>query len=75
MGSRIVKPYLISPGRMLGIDSDVCNFIQNDRARRNLAPIPSDIKILRVEEDGPDGMIVTFSDGTFGAYVVESFWN
>jgi hypothetical protein len=31
----------------------------------------SDINIIRVEEDGPDGIIVTFSDGTFGAYVVE----
>jgi hypothetical protein len=31
----------------------------------------SDINIIRVEEDGPDGIIVTFSDRTFGAYVVE----
>jgi hypothetical protein len=29
------------------------------------------IKILTVERDGDDGLIVTFSDGTTGAYVVE----
>jgi hypothetical protein len=34
-----------------------------------------DINIIRVEEDGPDGIIVTFSDRTFGAYVVEEFLN
>jgi len=27
--------------------------------------------ILRVEKDGEDGLIVTFSDGTTGGYVVE----
>lgn len=31
----------------------------------------SGTKIIRVEQDGPDGLIVTFSDGTIGAYVVE----
>jgi hypothetical protein len=30
-----------------------------------------DTKILSVELDGPDGLIVTFSDGATGAYVVE----
>jgi hypothetical protein len=30
-----------------------------------------DIKILKIEQDGDDGLIVTFSDGTVGAYVVE----
>jgi hypothetical protein len=30
-----------------------------------------DINIIRVEKDDPDGIIVTFSDGTFGGYVVE----
>ncbi|MGD0347464.1 MAG: hypothetical protein ABSA85_11950 [Terracidiphilus sp.] len=30
-----------------------------------------DIKILKVEKDGEDGLIVTFSDGTIGGYVVE----
>jgi hypothetical protein len=30
----------------------------------------NDINIIRVEKDGSDGIIVTFSDGTFGAYVV-----
>jgi len=29
------------------------------------------IKILTTEFDGDDGLIVTFSDGTTGAYVVE----
>jgi hypothetical protein len=30
-----------------------------------------DIRIISVEKDGDDGLIVTFSDGTTGAYVVE----
>jgi hypothetical protein len=46
-------------------------YTDSDRARRKLAPMASDINIIRVEEDGPDGIIVTFSDRTFGAYVVE----
>ena len=29
------------------------------------------IRILTMEHDGDDGLIVTFSDGTTGAYVVE----
>jgi hypothetical protein len=29
------------------------------------------IYILTVERDGDDGLIVTFSDGTTGAYVIE----
>ncbi|MDR3724972.1 MAG: hypothetical protein P4K83_10855 [Terracidiphilus sp.] len=29
------------------------------------------ISILKVEMDGEDGLIVTFSDGTTGGYVVE----
>ncbi len=29
------------------------------------------ITILTTESDGDDGLIVTFSDGTTGAYVVE----
>jgi hypothetical protein len=31
----------------------------------------SPIRILTTERDGEDGLIVTFSDGTTGAYVVE----
>jgi hypothetical protein len=31
----------------------------------------SEIHILKVEMDGEDGLIVTFSDRTTGAYVVE----
>jgi hypothetical protein len=31
------------------------------------------IQILTVERDDPDGLIVTFSDGTSGAYLVEEF--
>ena len=30
-----------------------------------------EIHILEVEKDGEDGLIVTFSDGTIGGYVVE----
>ena len=30
-----------------------------------------EIHILKVEIDGEDGLIVTFSDGTIGGYVVE----
>jgi hypothetical protein len=29
------------------------------------------IRILTTERDGDDGLIVTFSDGTTGAYVIE----
>ena len=29
------------------------------------------IQILHLEKDGNDGVIVTFSDGTIGGYVVE----
>jgi hypothetical protein len=31
----------------------------------------SQIRILTTELDGDDGMLVTFSDGTTGGYVVE----
>jgi hypothetical protein len=31
----------------------------------------TEIRILAVELDGDDGVVVTFSDGTTGAYVVE----
>jgi hypothetical protein len=41
--------------------------IQQDRT---LAPMASETRIINVEKDDPDG-IVTFSDGTVGAYVVE----
>ena len=37
---------------------------------RNMA-VDENIKILSVKQDGGDGLIVTFSDGTVGAYVVE----
>jgi hypothetical protein len=33
--------------------------------------MPKQIKILTAERDGDDGLIVTFSDGTTAAYVVE----
>ena len=33
--------------------------------------MPKKIQILTVERDGDDGLIVTFSDGTTAAYVVE----
>jgi hypothetical protein len=46
-------------------------YTASDRVRRKLAPMISEINIIHVEEDGPDGIAVMFSDGTFGAYVVE----
>ncbi len=36
-----------------------------------IAPMHNPIHILTTERDGDDGLIVTFSDGTTGAYVVE----
>jgi hypothetical protein len=30
-----------------------------------------EIRILKVEKDGEDGVIVTFSDGTLAGYVVD----
>jgi len=36
-----------------------------------LFAMAKEIKILDVEKDGEDGLIVTFSDGTIGGYVVE----
>ena len=29
------------------------------------------IEIVKVEQEGPDGVLVTFSDGTIAGYVVE----
>ena len=36
-----------------------------------LFAMDEEIEILEVEKDGKDGLIVTFSDGTRGGYVVE----
>ena len=36
-----------------------------------IAHMPFPIHILTTERDGDDGLIVTFSDGTMGAYGVE----
>jgi hypothetical protein len=33
--------------------------------------VNNEIQLLAVELDGRDGLIVTFSDGTTGAYVIE----
>ena len=33
--------------------------------------MPDSIHILTTERDGDDGLIVTFSDGTTGGYVIE----
>jgi hypothetical protein len=30
-----------------------------------------EVYILKVEMDGEDGLVVTFSDGTIGGYVIE----
>ena len=37
----------------------------------SLSAMDKEIEILKVEKDGKDGLIVTFSDGTIGGYVVE----
>jgi hypothetical protein len=29
------------------------------------------VQIVNIEQDGPDGVLVTFSDGTFAGYVAE----
>jgi thiamine phosphate synthase YjbQ (UPF0047 family) len=39
--------------------------------KRTLLPMRSLIKIVSVERDGDDGLVVLFSDGTTGAFVVE----
>ena len=36
-----------------------------------MSSMPEQIRILTVERDCDDGLIVTFSDGTTAAYVVE----
>jgi len=33
------------------------------------------IEIVKVEQEGPDGVLVTFSDGTIAGYVVEELLN
>ena len=38
---------------------------------RTVPYMNGEIKILAVELDGKDGLVVTFSDGTTGGYVVE----
>jgi hypothetical protein len=40
-------------------------------ARVYTPPMISEIQISSVQKDGKDGVIVTFTDGTMGAYVVE----
>ena len=37
----------------------------------NVPSMAETIRMLAIELDGNDGLIVTFSDGTTGAYVVE----
>jgi hypothetical protein len=39
--------------------------------RDTLFAMAEKMQILNVERDGEDGLIVTFSDGTTGAYVAE----
>ncbi len=41
------------------------------RPRATLVSMLRNLEIVSVEMDGTDGLIVTFSDGTEGAYVVE----
>lgn len=37
--------------------------------------MPEQIRIVKVESDGEDGLVVTFSDGTTSGYVVEELLN
>jgi hypothetical protein len=39
--------------------------------RSTLLSMATDMGIISVEQDGGDGLIVAFSDGTIGAYVIE----
>jgi len=47
--------------------------IEQTPARKwdRLSNMSGEIHILKVEQDGEDGLIVTFSDGTTCGYVVE----
>jgi len=50
----------------------VSNFDQTAAWKRDkFFCMASEIHILKVEKDGEDGLLVTFSDGTIGGYVVE----
>ena len=40
-----------------------------------LRHMPEQIRIVKVESDGEDGLVVTFSDGTTSGYVVEELLN
>jgi len=42
-----------------------------DETWDRLSSMAGEIHILKVETDGEDGLIVTFSDGTICGYVVE----
>ncbi len=39
--------------------------------RATLIAMKDNIRILNVEKDGDDGLLVTYSDGTMAGYVVE----
>jgi len=39
--------------------------------KSRVTAMAENIKIVNVEQDSPDGLLVTFSDGTTGGYVVE----
>lgn len=41
------------------------------RGRNNLEPMVNPITILAVQKEDPDGLILTFSDGTTAAYLVD----
>ena len=41
------------------------------RNRGRIAPMSDKTRILKVEKDSDDGLLVTFSDGTRAGYVVE----
>jgi hypothetical protein len=43
----------------------------SNRRPGKMSSMPEQIRILTVERDCDDGLIVTFSDGTTAAYVVE----
>lgn len=57
---------------ILSMSSGVSNIEQTPAWKGDtFCAMAPEIRILKVEQDGEDGLLVTFSDGTIGGYVVE----
>ncbi len=72
--SQIVRLDAGIPARpcALNLTPELSNFDQTPaRKRGTFRSMASEIHIVEVEKDGEDGLLVTFSDGTVGGYVVE----